>query len=453
MQMNDKDLAQKLAELVAERGGRAYFVGGHVRDRLRGIENKDIDIEVHGLYSKQLEEVLDQIGDRMTIGESFGIYGLKGRHLDVALPRKEEKRGLGHKDFDILVDPFIGTYKAALRRDFTINALYEDVLTGQVIDHFGGLEDLEKGLIHHVNEVTFAEDPLRVLRAAQFAARFGFEVAAETVDLCRTIDLTFLSKERVMGELEKALLKAKKPSVFFEDLREMGQLTTWFPELEGTIGVIQDPRFHAEGDVWTHTMMVLDQAAQYRSKAMDPLSFMLSALVHDFGKPLCTEVIDGKVHSYRHELVGLPLVEAFMARLTSEKALARYALNMTELHMKPNVEAWVKASVKSTNRMFDRSVDPDALILLALCDDSGRISQVNQGTNEDFLRERLQIFREYMDRPHVMGRDLIEAGLKPSEKFSEYLDLAHKLRLAGIDKENALRQVLGLARKEGEYEG
>ncbi|MGN0630918.1 MAG: hypothetical protein ACI4JN_06280, partial [Ruminococcus sp.] len=264
--MNDMETAVRLAKLTAEKGGTAYFVGGCVRDKLMGRECKDIDIEVHGVSRSDLEHILDALGQRMEIGASFGIYGIKGWGLDIALPRTERAKGRGHRDFDVTPDPFISTEKAAMRRDFTINALMENILTGEITDHFGGVSDIEQKIIRHVNENTFPEDPLRVLRAAQFAARFDFDIAGETMDICKNIDISALSKERIETELMKALLKADRPSVFFEVLREMNQLSVWFPETEGLIGVPQHKIYHMEGDVWNHTMMVLDEAAKYREK-------------------------------------------------------------------------------------------------------------------------------------------------------------------------------------------
>ena len=452
--MTDKniDMAVKIASLVSEQGGTAYFVGGYVRDKIRHKKNKDIDIEIHGIYPNQLESILDSLGERISIGESFGIYNLRGYSLDIAMPRKEDNRGVGHKDFEICVDPFIGTYKAAQRRDFTFNALLEDIMTGKIIDHFGGVEDINNGIIRHINDETFIEDPLRVLRAAQFAARFNYTVAEETIDLCRHMDLSSLSRERIFGEMEKAMLKSDKPSVFFESLRQMNQLSVWFPELEQTIGVKQNPKHHAEGDVWTHTMMVADAAVGYRDKVTNPLGFMISTITHDFGKALCTELVNGEIHAYNHETVGLPLVETFMLRLTTEKSLIEYVMNLSEFHMKPNMLAADHSSIKATNKMFDQSVDPEALIYLAVSDGLGKTAPREYISYDDFFKKRLEIFKEYMSRPYVMGRDLIAAGMLPSERFSEYLEYAHKLRLAGVEKENALRQTLAYARKKGDYE-
>ena len=447
------EMAEQIASLVAQQGGTSYYVGGCVRDKIRGKENKDIDIEVHGIHPPQLEKILDSLGERISIGESFGIYQLKGYSLDIAMPRKEEKRGSGHKDFDIFVDPFIGPEKAALRRDFTINALLEDVLTGDILDFFGGLKDLENGVIRHINDSTFMEDPLRVLRAAQFAARFDYKVADSTMKLCSQMDLSALPKERILGELEKAMLKSDKPSVFFETLRRMNQLTVWFPELERTIGIEQNPKHHAEGDVWIHTMMVLDAAIRFRDKVKNPFGFMLSALTHDFGKILCTEIINGELHAYNHEKIGLPLVRAFMLRLTNEKNLIEYVMNLSEYHMKPNMLAESNSSVKATNRMFDQSVDPDALIALAVSDGLGKIAPHAYVPHDVFFAKRLAVYKEYMSRPYVMGRDLIAAGVLPSARFSDYLAYAHKLRLAGVEKEDALRQTLALSKKEGDYTG
>ena len=445
--MSEAGIEKRIAELVSEAGGRTFYVGGFVRDRLMGRPNKDIDIEIHGISPAQLHEILGMVGEPLAFGQSFGVFSLRGIDIDIAMPRREKATGRGHRDFEIEMDPFIGTYKAARRRDFTINALMQDVLTGEVVDHFGGMDDLRAGIIRHIDPETFIEDPLRVLRGAQFAARFGFRIAPETVELCKGIDLSALSRERIEEELKKALLKSDKPSVFFEEMRRMEQLDVWFPELGQTIGLEQDPVFHPEGDVWVHTMEVIDRAAAVRDKTSDPFSFMLLALTHDLGKIVTTETINGRIHSYEHETKGLPLVEAFVSRITGERKIIDYVLNMVPLHMRPNVAAYSKPRIKSTNRMFDAAAAPEDLIYFAMAD-----KPVISGTDpfsgdSGFLFERLRIYEDMMAKPHVMGRDLIEAGLEPGEYFSELLAYAHKLRLAGVDKENAMKQVLAYNRK------
>lgn len=439
--------AEKIAALTAQAGGRAYYVGGFVRDRIMGHENKDIDIEIHRITPNKIRKILSGLGSVIEVGVSFGVFGLKGCSLDIAMPRSEEATGRGHRDFDVSVDPFLGVTKAAERRDFTINAIMQDVLTGEIVDPFGGINDIEERTIRHVHPEKFAEDPLRVLRAAQFAARFQFTVARPTLLLMRQMDLSTLAKERVLGELEKALLKAPRPSVFFQILRETDQLSFWFPELRQLIGVPQDPVHHPEGDVWNHTMLVLDEAAKLRNAVKNPAGFMLAALTHDFGKILVTEENEGRIRSIGHEKEGLPLIRQFLQRLTDEKKLIRYILNLAEHHMRPNILASQHSKIKSTNKMFDQTEDPEALLLLARADHLGRTGFVPDEENERFLQERLTIYHQIMDRPFVRGEDLIAAGLVPGAEFSELLSYAHRLRLAGLEKNEALKQTLNYRRQ------
>jgi tRNA nucleotidyltransferase (CCA-adding enzyme) len=349
------------------------------------------------------------------MGASFGIYGLRGYGLDIAMPRKEEATGRGHKDFAVYVDPFLGTYKAALRRDFTMNALMEDVLTGKVVDHFGGIEDLHKGVLRHVNSATFVEDPLRVLRAAQFAARFGFSVAEETLELAKTMDLSALASERIMGELEKALLKADTPSVFFREMKKMEQLDIWFPEL-----IRED---------WDHSLEILDQAAACREQGANPLGFMLSALALAIPEP--------------------EKVKPFLGRLTAEVQLKKYVLNMVDLHRRPHQLYLEMAEEKATNVMFDKAVDPRGLLLLSACQQKDALDTPQYRQEMAFLEKRLEIFREIDQRPEVMGADLVQAGLKPGPAFSSILAYAHDLKLSGVEKEEALPLVLARAGEQG----
>ena len=261
------------------------------------------------------------------------------------------------------------------------------------------------------------------------------------------MDLSALSMERVEDELKKALLKGKKPSVFFEVLRSADGLDVWFPEVKALIGIEQDPKFHPEGDVWTHTMEVLDRAARYRYKTKNPYAFMLLALTHDFGKAVTTEVVNGRIHAYDHETEGLPAIETFLRRITNESEVISYVLNMVPLHMKPNVVAASKSAVKVTNRMFDRAAAPEDLIYFAMSD-KPVMSGDNPFTGDpEFLFERYELYEEMMSRPYVTGNDLIEKGLEPGEYFSDVLAYAHKLRLAGTEKESALKQTLSYARK------
>lgn len=447
MKASDEKKVKEIARKAAEAGGRAYYVGGFVRDRLLGLPTKDIDVEIHGIFPDKLRKIVASEGTVLEMGESFGIFSLKGTDIDIAMPRKETVTGRGHRDFDVSVDPFIGVERAAARRDFTVNALMEDVLTGEIIDTCGGLSDLKNRVLRHVTDESFPEDPLRVLRLAQFSARFGFSVHEKTRELCRTIDLSSLSKERIEGEMKKALLKSEKPSVFFEVLREVNGLGFWFPELKKLINLPQNPAFHPEGDVWVHTMQVLDRAAFFRERVSAPFAFMLSALCHDLGKIEATKEINGVVHAYGHESLGQPVVKKFLTRITGDRSVINYVLNMSLYHMKPGVMIRAGSSQKSFNKLFDDSVCPFELICLALSDEGERNENV-----ADLLFERLTSFNETMSRPFVQGKDLIEAGLVPDKSFSEILAYAHKLRLAGVSKESALKQTLAFARKVNKKE-
>lgn len=439
--------ALKIAHKVKDAGGCAYYVGGCVRDFVMGRECFDTDMEIHGIEENVLEKILSECGDVLKYGKSFAIYSLAGCSIDIALPRREVATGKGHRDFDVTPDPFLGTLKAAERRDFTVNALMQDVITGEITDHFGGLDDIKKGVLRHVNDNAFSEDPLRVMRMAQFAARLGFEPCRQTLELCKTVDLSPLSRERVFDELKKALLTSDKPSVFFETLRKANGLDVWFPEVKKLIGTQQNPKYHLEGDVWNHTMMVLDMGAKLRDKTSNPLGFMLCALFHDLGKIICTTVKNGEIHAYNHETEGLPLAENAMKRITNEKSLIKYVLNLTLLHMKPKITALSGSGIKTTNRMFDEALVPFDLICISEADNGGKLPCEDFDKIRDFLIQRYEIYKETMSKPFVDGRDIIEMGFCPGDNFRELMSYAHKLRLAGVPKSEALKQVAAYGRK------
>ena len=434
--MTDIEMAKTIAEKVALAGGRAYFVGGYVRDLLLSKKNHDIDIEIHGVTPETLEKILDETSPYSEMGVSFGIYSLKGYDIELSFP----------KNADNSPAPFLEMQDAAKRRDFTVNSMMMDIITGEVFDFFCGRDDIESKLIRHTSEECFIKDPIRVFRCARFSAQLGFEISYETVELCKKQDTQDCFPERIELELKKALLNCEKPSLFFEALRRTNQLDVWFPELCSLIGVEQSPEHHSEGDVWNHTMMVIDEGAKYKNFTLSPFGFMLSCVAHDFGKAVCTENIDGKIHAYSHETKGLPLIKTFLSRFTKDTKLKKYVLNLCEYHMKPNVLAGVNASVKSTNKLFDSIIDAEAIIYFAKADTDGKISTYSPCDNTPFLKERLSVYREYMSRPYVTGKELIEAGLVPDETFTEILGYSHKLRLSGVDKESNLKQTLAYAR-------
>lgn len=459
IEKNEFVIIETLARKVADLGGKAYFVGGLVRDRVMGRTGKDVDIEIHGISEEILLLILKELGKPLSFGSSFGIYSLAGHKMDIALPRSEIKSGNGHRDFEVKVDPFIGIKEAARRRDFTINSIMQDILTGEIYDPYGGIDDLKNKTIRHIDKRKFGEDPLRVLRAAQFAARFGFKVDPSTIKLCAALDLTSLSSERVEAEMKKAILTAECPSIFFKNLRVMTQLGYWFPELRALIGLEQNPVFHPEGDVWNHTMQVLDRAALYRDKVSEPYSFMLLALTHDFGKITTTQVVNGEIHAYGHEFEGVEIADKFLNRVCHINDAKRYVRKMIPHHMRPNVIAEYRSPLKKTNKLFDAVPAPLDLIYFAMADkpalsknktakDYSPIElSIHEQERISFLFERYELYKKTMERPYVTGRDLILNGIKPGSDFGEILAYAHKLRLAGIKKESALKQTLAYVNK------
>ena len=443
----DVALAREIATRVASAGGRAMLVGGAVRDGLMGVDCKDIDLEVYGLDPATLRALLNGVGQVIEKGASFGVFGLRHSAIDIAMPRRERRTGGRHTDFDVSVDPYLSFEAATMRRDLTINAMMRDVLTGEIVDLWGGREDLAARVVRHVSDATFPEDALRVFRAAQFAARLDATVAPETIALCRRMDVGEISHERVFDELAKALLKANRPSIFFRVLMKTDHLKEFFPELEACAGVPQSPVHHPEGDVFEHTMLVVDRAAELRDRAQQPLPFMVAALFHDLGKVVATRVQpDGKITAYGHEVQGFDLCERQLRRLTSQAKLIEYVKNMMWLHMRPNILAQGRSHKKKTRQLFDLSVCPEDLILLARADASGKLDKPYDPANEAFLRERLEDYRRVAARPMVTGQDLIDAGLEPGPSFSEWLARARQLHFAGLERERALCQVLAEAR-------
>ncbi|HEX4936450.1 MAG TPA: hypothetical protein VFV33_24885, partial [Gemmatimonadaceae bacterium] len=217
-----------------------------------------MDLEVFGVPAGTLRELLSRMGPVNIVGESFTVF--KIGDIDVTLPRRDSKIGRGHRGFTVEGDPSMSIEDAARRRDFTVNAISLDPLTGEYLDPFSGMADLQRGTLRAVDARTFGEDSLRVLRALQFSARFDLRLDAATAGLCRAIPLDDLPAERIWGEIEKLLLQAARPSAGFELALELGVVNQLFPELKALVGCPQEPEWHPEGDVWVHTLMVIDEA-------------------------------------------------------------------------------------------------------------------------------------------------------------------------------------------------
>jgi tRNA nucleotidyltransferase (CCA-adding enzyme) len=435
----------RLAMTVREQGGRALLVGGCVRDDLMHRQPKDWDLEVYGIEPARLREILDQFGSVNVVGEAFTVYKLDA-HLDVSIPRRERKTGRGHRAFFIEGDPAMSIEEAARRRDFTINAILQDPITQEILDPFQGVEDIQNKLLRAVSLGTFAEDSLRVLRAAQFAARFEFDVDTTTAELCRSIDLDDLPAERIWGEMEKLLLRAQRPSIGLTWLRQFGVLDQLFPELKALIDVPQEPEWHPEGDVWIHTLLTADQARELIDDlpCAKQVTVMLAALAHDFGKPATTGFVDGRIRSREHEEAGVAPTESFLDRLNIHTLdgydVRGQVIAIVRDHLKPGefFKKRLEVSVGAFRRLA-RKVDLDLLYRVAKADSLGRNAdhvpreKWYTAQAQDWFIERVREL-ELQDGPPtpiLLGRHLLEMGMQPGPRIGEITKAVYEMQLDG----------------------
>jgi tRNA nucleotidyltransferase (CCA-adding enzyme) len=434
-----------LSSAVRDAGGRALLVGGCVRDLIMQLEPTDWDVEIYGVEPLRLRTLLDQFGPVNVVGEAFTVYKL-GPHLDVSLPRRERKSGRGHRAFAIEGDPAMSVDEATRRRDFTINAILQDPLTAEIIDPFNGRADIKAKTLRVVSSETFAEDSLRVLRAAQLAARFEFTIDPDTVDLCRTIDLSDLPSERIWREMEKLLLLARRPSIGLERLRDLGALDQLFPEIKSLLDVEQDGEWHPEGDVFVHTCLVIDRARELIDDLPYPkqVTVMLAALAHDFGKPATTEFIDGRLRSRGHEEAGIAPTETFLDRLNLH-TLAGYDVRgqVTALvrdHLKPG-EFYKKRDEVGDGafRRLARKCELDLLYRVAKADSLGRNAAhvprehwYGAEAQEWFIqRARELAIEQQPPLPILLGRHLLEMGVAPGPRVGEITKAVYEMQLDG----------------------
>ncbi|RXI32629.1 polynucleotide adenylyltransferase [Arcobacter ellisii] len=432
------------------------LVGGCVRDYFLNKEIKDFDIEIFDFDSLELLEIsLKKFGNVKLVGKSFGVLTLKveGYDFDFALPRIEKKVGNSHTDFEVITNSNLSFEEAAIRRDFTINAIGYDYFKDEFIDPFNGIDDLKNRTLKHIDEKTFVEDSLRVYRAVQFAARFEFNLDENTKELCKKIvlsdELSYLPKERIYEEFKKLFLKSSKPSVGFELLRELGVLK-YFPELQALINCKQEPEYHPEGDVWIHTLMCLDELAKILEKEKiedeyKKLYLFYAVLCHDFGKPFCTKEINGKITSYKHESLGIEPTISFLEKLTNEKKFIEIVCSLVKNHLIP-FQLYLSHSSEKAVKRLSLKVNIEDLCFVCLSDCLGRdlddkckcydaINWLNEKAKE------LEIHNEPI-KQLVLGRDLIALGYKPSKEFKEILEFAFDLQIdENLSKEEILNKI------------
>ena len=419
-----------IARDIAAHGGRVFYTGGYVRDYLLqdGIpESQDIDIEVFSLDQGQLLSILTPYGESQVIGKSFPVIKIKNHPTwDFTLPRNTT----------------ISYQEACARRDFTINAMMMDVLSGEIIDFFGGQEDLKKRLIRHTTEQVFKVDSLRVYRAVQLAARFGFRIDSLTLELIKQSELNNIKPERILEELRKLLLLAPRPSWGLKYMREAGILERKHPMLFRLINCEQSPVNHPEGDVWEHTLQVVDLTAGRKHHSRDPEVLMFAALLHDIGKPDTTRVRDGKITAYGHDLKGEKLARIFLSELRAGNSLIEGVGRLVREHMHPVLLYKTRENVsdKAIRKLVNR-INVRELMLLAEADFKGRGRERDFAPVQEWLNERMSSLGLHPEEgitPLLQGRDLIELGMEPGPNFRRILNKAFEMQLEGENRQEIL---------------
>ena len=402
-------------------GGRAYIVGGYVRDMLLGVESKDIDIEVYNITPKELEAILKDYGEFRLVGKSYPIY-LLGEY-EFSFPQRVIDSGQKKR---LIVDSTMSIEDATLRRDLTINSMLYDPLENEIIDIYGGREDLKRGIISYVNRDTFQQDLLRILRVAQFKARFEFEVDQGTEELCKEliVKLQGLAKERIFIELEKILLKAKRPSLAFRWMKKVGILARLFSEIDQLSEIEQGQKYHPEGDVFEHTMLALDVLPL----AERNIALMLAILYHDVGKAYVQVKRSGdRIHFYGHEQAGADKIGEFLNKITDNKQLIEEVKKLVKYHMRPlNLR---KHLSKKAVRKLVTQVDIPQLLKLHQADLLGRGLEVDLS----YIDKILEIYDKVKDevKPIIMGRHLINLGVEPGKRIGILLKEIYRAQLDG----------------------
>jgi len=432
------DRSRQICIAVRDAGGRALIVGGWVRDQLLGHPSTNIDIEVFGVPPARLRQLLEPFGRVEAVGESFQVYKLGD--IDVSLPRRDSKAGRGHRGFIVVGDPDLSIAEAARRRDFTVNAISWDPLSGEYLDPFNGRVDLERRCLRVVDPATFPDDSLRVLRAVQLAARFEFTIDDRTAALCRRIALDDLPAERIWGEFEKLLLLAARPSIGWALALDLGIVAALFPELRALAGCPQEPEWHPEGDVWVHTLQVVDRA---RTRIADlaraqQLTVMLGAVCHDLGKPLTTAFIEGRIRSMNHEEQGVAPATALLDRLNVHSIdgydVRKQVLGITAQHLKPG--SWYKVRDQVGDGAFRRlaqKVDLELLARVAKSDCEGRQPGTFDCSAMDWFLDRARALGVEHRAPQaiLLGRHVLALGIEPGPRVGEILKRVYEQQLDG----------------------
>lgn len=472
-----------ICKAVKEAGGKALLVGGSVRDTIIGKISKDFDLEIYGLESDKVEEIVSDFGNVIDVGKAFGILKISrggGVDIDISLPRIDSKIGEGHRGFEVKTNPNMSVEEAAKRRDFTMNSISADPLTGEIFDPFGGIGDLKKRQLKITDEERFRDDPLRVMRALQFIGRFGLRLEGESERIIKEMagQLKELPKERIMEEWKKLLLKSEIPSLGLIAGMNLGVFEAIHPEFPPLTETPQDSEWHPEGDVWMHTLKTVDSAAQILGREEidedSAFSVIMAALCHDLGKPLVTKKNEtGQIVSYGHEERGKEPTYNFLESLGVDKLTQKKVIQLVANHLMPTL--LYEQNIANKNlpenggvsdgaiRRLATKVNPATikeLVLVAQADHFGR------GPFED-LKTPGQLLlppfsyppRKWLEKrakdigvekskptPLTRGQDWISFGLKPGKEIGRLIELADQLRdNKGWESYQVFEAVEGLA--------
>jgi tRNA nucleotidyltransferase (CCA-adding enzyme) len=434
--------------LLKERGATCRLVGGCVRDALLGQKPNDFDVEVYGLELDTIANTLQTIGRTDRVGKSFAVVKLwrHGSEYDFSVPRTESKSGTGHRGFEIHPDISLDEKTALRRRDFTINALLYDPDKEVIIDYYGGQADLKNGILRHVSDA-FSEDPLRVLRAVQFAGRFGLKLHPDTAELCKQMksEYSTLALERIWGEWRKWAEKSRIPSMGMVALKESGWIA-FFPEINALLRLPQDPEWHPEGDVFTHTLHCLDALVEKTDwKDLDEslrTTLIFGTLCHDLGKSRQTRFAEkgGKLRwiSPGHDQDSGWLSESLLKRIGAPIAIAGKVRKLAENHHFLNSFKDGPPSDSSLRRLSRRiyPATTNELHYVMRSDHLGRpplVSPEQKKRLADYSNRIAELaVNDSAPKPILLGRHLIEIGLKPGILFKEILSLAYEAQLDGF---------------------
>ena len=430
-------ITEELSKLFYKNGGNLLLVGGSVRDLLIGISPYELDFEARGLSLEQIKKLLSEKFRCDEVGKAFGVLRIKGFPIEIALPRTEKKSGIGHKGFDVEIDPNLPFENAVQRRDFTINAMAFDPLERVLLDPCNGREDLRNRILRHVGPA-FCEDPLRVLRGMQFIARFDLSPNQKTVDVCKSMEMENLAPERIFEEWKKLILKGKNITGGLNFLKDTGW-DQYFPELSALIGCKQDPEWHPEGDVWVHTLHCMDAFARERiGEEWEDLVVGFGVLCHDLGKPLTTKIgEDGRIRSPLHEPKGEAPTRSFLSRMTNQVDLQEQVVPLVRRHLTPRTFYKDKASDGAIRRLANKVKRIDRLVRVASADIKGRPPREDDFPEGPWLIKRAEELevKDSEPKPIILGRHLIDRGLKPGPAFSPILEQCFEEQLDGTFKD------------------